>query len=278
MTLTSLSASIKALNQKQMNKQDIIKSLNGYDPEHIERFAAYCMRLLLEKKKDTGALKNPWMQTKTPEVLADVFKRVHKDGLVFDGETITLQNTGISYGYQAYKNKMLIAYPESRVDVQLVYEGDTFNFAKIDGNITYQHDFTDPFNQKAEKIIGGYCVIQNKRGEFITILSKEDIDKHRKVAKTDYIWREWFKEMALKTIIKKACKQHFLDIYQDIERNDNENYDLENPLDIDIKFKQEIEGINTLEELTAYYKKHEGKGKGFAKLITDRKNQLTQTK
>jgi hypothetical protein len=78
-----------------------------------------------------------------------------------------------------------------------------------------------------EKIIGGYCVIKNKRGEFLTLLSTTEIEQAKKVAKTTSIWDAWYAEMALKTVIKKAVKFHFDDIYTEMEEEDNKNYDLD---------------------------------------------------
>lgn len=256
-----------------MNKDKTIKLLKDYNPEHVENFAAYCVRLEKAKKKD-GSLQNPWMQYKSEEDMATLFKRVAKDGLVFDGVHITLQSTGISYDYIAYKNKMFLAYPESTVDVGLVYEGDTFNFKKESGKVKYQHEIANPFNQVDSNIQGGYCVIKNKRGEFITLLSKPDIDKHRRVAKTDYIWQNWFAEMAMKTVIKKACKLHFSDIYQDIETTDNENYDTE-LVNVEVEDKEAINAIKTIEELKDCYIKNKGKGAEYDRLIKERKEELT---
>lgn len=204
-----------------------------YNKVEVEMFAAYCLRTRNSKKND-GTLKNPWMQKKQPVELEKLYRRVLKDGLPFDGVHITLQSTGVSYDYVAYKNKMLLAYPESLIDIQLGYKGDTFRFQKNSGKVTYSHELTNPFNQNDSDVIGGYCVIKNKRGEFLTILSKEEIQKHRNVAKTDYIWKAWFKEMVMKTLIKKAVKYHFQDVFEGIDSLDNENYDLEkvtsNPL------------------------------------------------
>jgi len=169
---------------------------------------------------------------------------------------------------------MFLAYPESTIDLSLVYEGDTFSVSKESGSVMYQHNISNPFNQEEKTIIGGYCVIRNKRGEFLTLLSKDDIDKHRKVAKTDYIWRQWFTEMALKTIVKKACKFHFSDIYENIETIDNDNYNLDNPIELDLKLKQEIDDIQTDQELTEYYQKNKGKGKSFDEYILIRKKQI----
>lgn len=256
-----------------MEKKEIIKLLEKYSSEEAENFASYCIRTKNAKKKD-GTLQNPWMQKRTSEEMATLYKRVNKDGLVFDGIHITLQSTGIVYDYIAYKNKMFLAYPESTIDTNLVRKDDVFNFKKESGKIIYTHEIANPFEKN--NIIGGYCVIKNKRGEFITLLSSEDIEKHRKVAKTDFIWRQWFEEMALKTVIKKACKQHFSDIYQNIETIDNENYELENPLELELKFKQEIDAIKTLDELKKYYIKNKGKGVEFDKYISIRKKQINE--
>lgn len=205
-----------------MTQQEILALLPDAKKEDAEKFAAYIVRLSQDPK-------NPWMKTKTPESMAGLFRRVAAEGLVFDGVHITLQQTGISYDYVAYKNKMLLAYPESTIDLQLVYEGDKYDFKKVDGKVVYFHNISDPFSSDRSdtKIIGGYCVIKNKRGEFLTTLNKDEIKKHRSIAKTDYIWKAWFAEMCLKTVIKKGCKLHFGDIFQEIEEMDNDNYDLE---------------------------------------------------
>lgn len=208
-----------------MNPDAIKQGLKKYPENQVNNYIAYLQRLATEKQK--GNLKNPWMNQRTDDFLIRIFKVVADDGLVFDGDDITLQSTGVSYNYQAYKNKMLLAYPESVIDVSLVYQDDTFQFQKQSGKVQYTHTIGNPFNRDETAIIGAYCVIKNHRGEFLTLLSKKDIDKHRKVAKTDYIWKSWFAEMALKTIMKKACKQHFKDVFSNIEAMDNENYDLE---------------------------------------------------
>lgn len=206
-----------------------IKALikNSGTPAQVNRYLTYLARLATGKDNN-GVLKNPWMKHKTDEYLAQIFNEVAEDGLVFDGQSITLQSTGVSYDYQAYKNKMLLAYPESVIDVGTVHTGDKFNFQKDSGQVKYLHDIADPFNRSEATIMGAYAVIKNSRGDFLTLLSKADIAKHRQVAKTDYIWKHWYMEMVSKTIMKKACKQHFNDIFSNIERIDNENYDLEN--------------------------------------------------
>lgn len=208
-----------------MEVTNIVALLKKSDAQQATKFASYIVRTANEKKG--GSFKNPFMQKKTEQQMADLFLRVEAEGLVFDGVHITLQSTGVSYDYKAYRNKMLNVYPESKIDLALVYEGDDFSFKKDSGKVTYHHKLENPFEQSDDKIKGGYCVIKNKRGEFLTLLSSAEIAKHRKVAKQDFIWKAWFKEMCMKTIIKKACSVHFDDMYHKMNDMDNENNDVE---------------------------------------------------
>ena len=208
-------------------KNELLKIDNN--EANAENYISY-IKQLKEKKKKEGAswiLANPWA-TKIPDAkYIEFYKRVHSEGLALDGKHITIDTRGIQYDYVAFKNKMLIIYPESLIDAQLVYKGDEYSFAKENGKVYYKHIYGNVFKRKETDVLGGYCVIKNKRGEFLTTLTYEDIIKHKNVAKTKSIWNSWFVEMALKTIIRKSVKVHFDDIYQDMEEVDNVNYDLD---------------------------------------------------
>lgn len=263
-----------------MDHNKIKTLLSDFDQGEVEIFTNYCNKLLNEKKKDGGQWvdKNPWMKQRSDAQLVEFFKMVAKDKLEFDGKHITLQKTGVSYDYVAYKNKMFLAYSETLIDVQLVHESDKFSFSKDSGKVNYKHEIINPFGD--EKLVGCYCVIKNKRGEFLTMLSMAEIDKHRKVAKTDFIWKAWFDEMVLKTVIKKACKNHFADIFQNMETLDNEQNDVEQPLGISIETKQDIENIHTVPELYEYSKKNKSANMGvlkdFTKALGARKAQIVK--
>lgn len=248
--------------QKVSLKDQIVAILSGqgFNDEDVDMFASYCQRLLIEVDKKTGKPKNPFMATKTAEALSKLFKRVANEGLKFDGKHVSLQSTGISYDYVAYKNKMLSVYPETKLDMSVVCEGDTFNFRKEDGKIIYSHVIGDAFNEK-KAIIGAYAIIKNQRGEFLTTLNKEEIAKHRKVAKQDYIWSAWFKEMVLKTVLKKGLKYHFEDEFESMNETDNESsIDLSHMVTTDEddeevkKVIAKLETFTDLKELQAYYK------------------------
>lgn len=201
-----------------METKKIKEILKDYKQEHVERFASYIMKLSKDPKSN-------FVNNYAEESLCTLFRRVEEEWLHFDGIHITLQSTGVFYDYVALKNKMLLVYPETEFDVNMVYEWDDFSFEKKNGKIIYTHKFKNPFSKKESEIIGAYAIVKNKRGEYITLLSKDDLYKHRKTAKTDFIWKSWFTEMCMKTVVKKACKIHFGDIYTNIEEMDNENYD-----------------------------------------------------
>jgi len=264
-----------------MEYTNLSKILDHYEPVRVKEYIAYLKRLETEKDK-SGKLKNGWVKYFTAEQAAGIFSKVALDpGLWLDGEDITLQFKGkvmVSYNYQAYKNKLLSVYPETLFDLQNVYEGDVFRFAKKDGKVTYDHKLTDPFKVN-RKVLGAYCIIKNKRGEFIETINQDDIAKMRAVAKTQRIWEAWFTEMVLKSVIKRACKRHFKDVVTNIETLDNENYDLEE-VNMDFDVKGLIEEAATLEELTAIYNDYIFDVKDeavFLEILGKRKEELKAT-
>ena len=107
----------------------------------------------------------------------------------------------------------------------------------------------------------------------MTTLSKADFEKHKKVAKTAYIWNAWYPEMCMKTLIKKACKVHFNDIYEKIEDQDNEQNDLE-LVNVEQDWRDQIDVIETVEELRVFAKANQGKGKDFDNYLLSHANKL----
>ena len=236
-------------------------------------FAAYVAKSIAEKDRKTGKLKNPHFQNRSAEFFVDIFNRVKEAGLVFDGKHVTLQQTGITLDYVAYKNKMLVSYPESKISIGVVYDGDSFSFSECDGKVRYTHEHSNPFNKSDDKIIGVYVVIRNKRGEFLTTLDMNEIKKHRAVSKGDFIWKAWFVEMCKKTVMKKACKYHFDDVVTSLDEIDNENYDLDLPIQANTELKDKVNSCKTLEELTELYKKENPTGEDL-KLFSLRKGEI----
>lgn len=255
------------------------ENLKEFNQEEVISYINYLAKLESEEKEDKQTKKktksNPWIQYRKVEDLSEAFKLVKKNWLQFDWKHITMQSTWVSFDYIAYKNKMLLVYPESILDIQLVYEWEDISFWKENWKIAYKHIMWNPFLQTEDRIIWWYCVIKNKRWEFLTILNKDEIDKHRKVAKTDSIWKNWLKEMSLKTIIKKSVKIHFDDIYSEIIEIDNEENDLENnPINLELSWKSEVDIIETLDDLKKYWEENKWKWVEFARYVVKKRKEL----
>lgn len=197
--------------------------LKSYDSKKVEVYISYLGHLEKETKSD-GKLTNWWFKKVTEEQYADAFKKVADGGLSIDGDSVTLtykKRLVIIYDYHAYKNKILLTYPESKFDFQLVYKGDNFTFRKESGQVIYTHNIGNPFDTKKE-LIGAYGVIKNSKGEFIEFLTMDDIEKMKKTSTMQSIWSTWFDRMVLKSIIKRICGVHFKDITTEIDKIDNE--------------------------------------------------------
>ena len=262
-----------------MDYNFIKKNLSSFDRPEIDRYINYLMFLETDKDKEKKP-RNAWFQYLKPQQLIDIYSKVAIDDLSIDGETITLQNKGklmVSYNYQAYKNLVLRAYPESKFDIQIVNKGDDFSFRKESGQVIYSHKLNDPFNPKPETI-GAYVVIKNKRGEFLETVNMTDIAKMRSAAKTKNIWEEWESEMILKSVMKRACKRHFKDIVTNVENIDNENYDLDR-VGFDETIQKKIDAATSFKDLSKIYKeekKNVSDEVKFMGLLTDKKLELME--
>lgn len=232
-----------------MNLKELLKN---YDSQEVDFFIDYVTKLKSAKVKDKDTQqwkdKNTWSLQKNDNWYADLFKQNTHTKLRFDGEHITINQNGLSYDYIAYKNRLLIAYPETKISFSEVYKDDDFSFSNNSNGIVFNHKIGSPFSRKSEDIIGAYCVIKNQRGEFLTLLDKNEIEKHRKAAKTDTIWKLWYIEMVYKTVIKKATRIHYEDIYEVMNVEDNKEIEIENLMD------KKIDDILEIKELIKKYK------------------------
>ena len=252
--------------------------LKDYKQEDVKIFCAYIQDLLDEKDKDTGKMKNGHMAFKTEDFIANCFIKVSQQWLTFDWKHITLQSTWISYDYVAYKNKMIQLYPETKIDIALIYKWDDFSFSKESGKVIYSHKINNPFERTDAMIQGWYCIIKNSRGEFLTLLSMADIEKHKASSKMQNVWKNWLPEMCMKTLVKKGCATHFKDEFQAIEDQDNENFDVDVVQPEVRNYIEEINAITTLTDLVAYHKANEGKWKELVAHLTRRKNEIIAQK
>lgn len=270
-----------------MEYEKIKSKLSAHNKQNLSIFISYLEKIEKEKDRD-GQIKNKWFKFFTADQACDIYEKVAKDGLFIDGDTITLQFKGaviVSYNYQAYKNRLLQVYPETLFDIQNVYEGDKFSFKKDSGHVNYIHEIMNPFAVQ-RKLIGCYCIIKNKRGEFIETLNETEIKKMKAVSKTTQIWETWYEEMTLKSVIKRACKRHFKDITTNIDVIDNENNDLSLLSGVVVadslieEIKNKISKMNTVEDLLAYFKENHDwtDSEDVISLFTERREEIEKQK
>lgn len=230
-----------------------------------------------------------WLNFFTSQDYVDIWNKALAAGLPIDGDSVTItkrsskQDDGnylniivLTYDYIAYKNLVLLKYPETIFDHNVVYDGDIFSFRNDSGKITYSHQFSNPFNKREDAIIGAYAVIKNKRGEFIEFIDKPEVEKMRRVSKMDNVWKSWYERMVLKSVIKRICKVSFKDVVDKIDNIDNENDDLaklDTPT-LDDAVIADLKKAATFAEVMTVYKTYNGKvknGNEFMKRLTEKK-------
>lgn len=190
-----------------------------HQQELIETSILYVQKKIAEKDRASGKPKYNFAADFILQTIAECID----NGFALDGVNYVISgNRMYMPTYKAYKNKIYMVYPDTVIDLQLIREGDDYNFAKESGAVLYTHNIADPFEATESKIIGAYCVIRNKRGEFLETLNTTDYNKMKEGSKTPKTWNDWPSEFWLKSVIKRACKRHFNDITSQIDEVDNE--------------------------------------------------------
>jgi hypothetical protein len=245
--------------QVKYNIEEIKEKLlceKEFDKNDINVFIKY----LTELKKDSKNQVNNYLSN---DIAIYFLKQVVKDGLVIDGKHILFMvrygKLSVEFDYIAYKNLLLKKYPESIIDYDVVYKDDDFSFEKKDGKIFHTHIKNSIF--KKEEIKGAYCIIKNKRGHFSSILNKEDIDKIQNISKGSNCWKNWYEKMVFKTVLRDCIKKLSSDEFGNIETLDNENYDLERPVNVSVEHTEAFKKINDIDELKKYIEENEDKVK-----------------
>lgn len=251
--------------------------LKNYDNNKVDIFISYVNQLKSEVDKD-GKLKNWWAQKQTDTQYIDIFKKVYETGLFIDGDSVTITFRGkmlVTYDYHAYKNKILLSYPETIFDFQVVYKGEEFSFRKESGKVIYTHKINNPFDNNKE-IVGAYGIIKNSKGEFIELITTDDIQKMKNTSTMKHIWNSWYDRMVLKSVIKRICSVHFKDITKDIDMIDNLTNEPERAT-IDELILNDIDNAETEDQLNLIYKNNKGVVKDteqFISVLSKRKKEI----
>lgn len=122
---------------------------------------------------------------------------------------LTFQEGYEGLRYEALKYSL---FPIVDIEVDLLYTNDKFKMIKncYDG-ASYELEIPDPFDRG--EIKGGYAYIryQDTRQNKLIVMTKEEIDNIKDKAPSSTFWDSWYKEMAMKTILRKASKSVPLD-------------------------------------------------------------------
>jgi hypothetical protein len=204
---------LSSLKEKLLNKQMPEKDVN--------KILAYIQGAIRDESQKE---KRP-VTSNTVDMLYTLVFKFWNMGLLVDGINVVITGKNMAMvTFHGYKNKVLQTYPETHFDIQLVREGDEFTVAKESGAVVYQHNIGNPFVETEPPIIGAYIVFKNKRGEFIETLNKTDYEKMKDASRQKFLWGQWESEFWLKSVIKRACKRHFYDVVEEIDKYDNDNF------------------------------------------------------
>lgn len=110
-------------------------------------------------------------------------------------------------GYRGLITLMKRGNPEIRdVFPVLIREGDEYSLDPETSKLTHRFDPLE-LGREGKPLLGAYCRIRYKDGHtWDHVMTKADLDKRRKVSKTDKIWNQWTDEMYQKTVIRGAAK------------------------------------------------------------------------
>ena len=118
------------------------------------------------------------------------------------------------YRGKEIKTKKYSFYSVRNMRYELVYSNDEFKVGKKDAfhtQDTYEFNIKNPFDRGT--LIGGFAYIEfdDPQRNILLVMSKDDIEKRHKVAKSKDFWEKWYDEMALKTVVSAACGKVTLD-------------------------------------------------------------------
>lgn len=117
-------------------------------------------------------------------------------------------------GYEGLKYKAIkySLFPIVDIEADLLYANDKFKMIKdCYKGASYELEISDPFDRGSLK--GGYAYIrfEDPRQNKLIVMTKADIDAVKEKAPSKSFWNDWYKEMALKTIVRRASKAVPLD-------------------------------------------------------------------
>jgi len=180
----------------------------------------------LNQKRKTSHKELCWQNVNMNKTALDAVHRVnlgidalqpnHVNVIPYYDSKLEQYNLDLRLGYEGkhYVHKTLALEPPEQIIYQLVHETDLFTPLMKNENReveSYEFEIKNPFNRG--EIVGGfgYIVHKEKTKNKLVLVSREEIDKARKQAKTDDFWNREFEKMAYKTVVYRTLKHVPLD-------------------------------------------------------------------
>lgn len=143
------------------------------------------------------------------------------------------QNATLQIGYRGYLAKVKEIYPDADFTIRPIYEGEKVKIIDDGGSQTYTvSGDVDPFDVDESKLKGVLVAVSyTDNGRLIrkvNAVPKSRIDRAKRAAKQDFIWKSDYIEKAKAAAIKASFKVMFASIQglQDVANYDNQkNYD-----------------------------------------------------
>lgn len=227
---------------REFTKDTGLVTLTSHQKNLIQGYFIACDQALNaaeSKRLKDAAGKEPWA-TKAREKIPYVWNNVNVDGKLAQrivvyaklGLDMTLANHLFAIPYMNGKNgkydlnfqegykgreiktKKYSFYDIMNMQYELVYSNDEFIPHKKDTQHpydTYEFKIKNPFDRGI--LVGGFAYVEFNvpNRNFLLIMSKADIEKRHKIAKSKEFWDNWYDEMALKTVVNAACNKVTLD-------------------------------------------------------------------
>lgn len=211
----------KALQSEAMKKEFEMALPPQMAPEKFLRVAI------------TAVNKNPDLLRADRAGLYGAFMLAAQDGLLPDGREGAIVMYGDKPQWMPMVGGLLKKIRNSgelkSITAQEIYKNDKFRYWIDDAGEHIEHD-PELFIERGE-LLGVYALAKTKDdGVYVEVMPKEQIDKVRSIskAKDGPAWKNWYDQMAKKTVIRRLSKR--LPMSTDAEellRREDELYDVE---------------------------------------------------
>lgn len=158
-----------------------------------------------------GVYDDPKTKSSLPkdvETWVNDFEKFYNWGAPIDGKNAFYTPRGVYVSYIGMKNIIFKTHPNARIQTDIVYDGDEFEYENTNEGIKYSYRPKNAFSKK--DILGAFCYIKlndDSGTEVLETLSKEELDQLQKLSKVQNIWKSWPTEMMTKSVIRRATKR-----------------------------------------------------------------------